>query len=318
MSNHSSSFSCLSCVFSVDLSYMFHFWDGAVIPIGLGLSLILNGIFLAAKINAEKNVLTLPDVLARRYGKVVEVLVSFASIVSFLMLLAGNLVGMGKCGKTFRVPHCGGFAESEVRIFRSPQPLLLLLFHVFPASSTGIITAYVWGTSIKLGIWISAIIVWMYTVSGGLFSVAYTDVVQGAVGWCVFKPLYIFILLFIVHLCSHSYSHFRQNFRTGCIVCAYWLIANADEEAPPPSVGFPGYVYPNQEICDMYNGVPCTNVEDACCYNTELYCNDVDDPSTCSPIDNGAYPVGDQRVFNDQMSDPQALTPFPNAILWNW
>jgi len=106
--------------------------------------------------------------------------------------------------------------------------------------------------------------------------------------------------------------------RSGCVICAYWLIANTDEEAPPPSIGFPGYVYPNQEVCDLYSGVPCTNVADACCYNAELYCTNSSDAATCSQIDNGAYPVGDQRVFNDQMSDPQSLTPFPNAIFWNW
>ena len=112
-----------------------------MIPIGLGLSLILNGLLLAAKINQEPNVLTLPDVLSRRYGKVVEVLVGLVSITSFLMLLAGNLVGMG------------------------------------------FITSYVWGISTTTGIWVAAVIVWTYTVTGGLFSVAYTDVVQGAVGW---------------------------------------------------------------------------------------------------------------------------------------
>jgi Na+/proline symporter len=105
--------------------------------------LILNGIFLAAKINRETNVLTLPDVLSKRYGKTVEFFISLVTIVSFLMLLAGNLVGMG------------------------------------------VITSYLWGTSEELGIWVAAIIVWAYTVSGGLFSVAYTDVLQGAVGWCV-------------------------------------------------------------------------------------------------------------------------------------
>jgi Na+/proline symporter len=66
-----------------------------VIPIGLGLSLILNSIFLAHKINAEKKALTLVDVLSKRYGKTVEVLVSLITITSFIMLLAGNLVGMG-------------------------------------------------------------------------------------------------------------------------------------------------------------------------------------------------------------------------------
>lgn len=114
---------------------------GAAIPIGLGLSLILNGIFLARKINAEENVLTLPDVLAKRFGKTVEFMVSLISITSFLMLLAGNLVGMG------------------------------------------VITGYIWGINQTVGIWVSCVIVWTYTVSGGLFSVAYTDVVQAIMGW---------------------------------------------------------------------------------------------------------------------------------------
>lgn len=39
--------------------------------------------------------LTLPDVFAKRYGKLVEVMVSTCTIISFLCLLAGNLVGMG-------------------------------------------------------------------------------------------------------------------------------------------------------------------------------------------------------------------------------
>ena len=106
--------------------------------------------------------------------------------------------------------------------------------------------------------------------------------------------------------------------RSGCIICCYWLIANADQEAPPPSIGFPGYVYPDTETSDMYDGVPCVNVADAMCYNAEKWCTDPSDAATCSRIDNGAYPFGDQRVFSNQMTDPTSLTPFPNAIFWNW
>ena len=184
----------------MDLSYKYHFYDGAAIPIGLGLSLFLNAIFLAGKINKE-GVLTLPDVLARRYGKVVEVMVSLTTITSFIMLLAGNLVGLG------------------------------------------IIQAYVWNISVSASIWIAAAIVWGYTVCGGLFSVAYTDVVQAIIGW------------------------------SGVVVAAFWFIANAKEDAPPPSIGFPGYMYPNDEICNLYEGVPCTNDAEACCYNTSKWCD---------------------------------------------
>ena len=85
---------------------------------------------MASHINREEGVLTLPDILSRRFGKVHEVIISCASIVSFMMLLAGNLVGMG------------------------------------------VICAYVWGISTAAGIWISSIIVWLYTVSGGLLYVS--------------------------------------------------------------------------------------------------------------------------------------------------
>jgi len=151
---------------NVDLSYRYGFYDGAVIPIGLGLSLLLNGVFLAHHVNNDE-VLTLPDIFAKRYGRVVEVLVSLATVASFIMLLAGNLLGFG------------------------------------------VITAYLWDISETTAIWVAAAIVWVYTVSGGLFSVAYTDVVQGLMGW------------------------------SGCLVMAFWFIHN-EPSAPPPSIGFPG------------------------------------------------------------------------------
>jgi Na+/proline symporter len=80
---------------SAESSYQYSFYDGAVIPIGLAISLVLNGIFLAHHIN-EEQVLTLPDVFARRYGVTVEIIISFATVLSFIMLVAGNLVGFAR------------------------------------------------------------------------------------------------------------------------------------------------------------------------------------------------------------------------------
>ncbi|KAL3789680.1 LOW QUALITY PROTEIN: hypothetical protein HJC23_003881, partial [Cyclotella cryptica] len=222
------------------LSYKYSFWDGAVLPIGLGLSLILNALFFARKINVDR-ALTLPDVYAKRYGKVVEIMISICTIISFICLLAGNLVGMGT------------------------------------------IISYCLSISKKGAIWLSASLIWSYTVAGGLFSVAATDIFQSAIGW------------------------------TGCMVLAFYLIKN-EESAPPASIGFPGYVYPDESICDMYDGVPCSNNSTQCCYNEELWCPS---PDNCR-VDNGAYPFGDQRKFSNQMTDPYALTPFPNAIMFNW
>jgi hypothetical protein len=122
-------------------------------------------------------------------------------------------------------------------------------------------------------------------------------------------------------LLATTWTHttlFDAYTRTGCIVCCYYIIAHAEKSAPTPSIGFPGYVYPNDEICDLYQGVPCTNVPNACCYNAAKYCTDPTDVSTCSSIDNGAYPIGDVRFFKNQMIQPDALTPFPNGIFWNW
>ena len=85
------SFAKTTCEFS-----SLQWWGGAVIPIGLGSSLINNAIFLAAKGNEDTNVLTLSDVLANRYGKWVEVMVSLVAIASFVFCSPANLVG-GAC-----------------------------------------------------------------------------------------------------------------------------------------------------------------------------------------------------------------------------
>mmetsp|Transcript_86510 Transcript_86510/g.253219 ORF Transcript_86510/g.253219 Transcript_86510/m.253219 type:complete len:919 (-) Transcript_86510:3-2759(-) len=84
-----------SALGNLDLAYKYHFWDGAALPIGLGLSLIIVGVFLAKPMN-EMKPLTLPDCFARVYGEATEIMVSLVTIVSFIFLLAGNLVGCGK------------------------------------------------------------------------------------------------------------------------------------------------------------------------------------------------------------------------------
>ena len=128
--------------------------------------------------------------------------------------------------------------------------------------------------------------------------------------------------------------------RSGCVICAFYLIAN-EPEAAAPSIGFPGYVYPNEEVCAMYEGVPCENDTTQCCYNVSKWCASngencqadvrwatllADGEFTCFPVysilillhQNGAWPIGDQRSFGDQMTDAQSLSPFPNAVFWNW
>jgi SSS family solute:Na+ symporter len=52
---------------NVSLVYQFGFWSGAVIPIGLGICLLLTGLFYGKRLN-KMAMLTLPDFYYRRFG----------------------------------------------------------------------------------------------------------------------------------------------------------------------------------------------------------------------------------------------------------
>jgi len=127
---------------TLDLGFLYHWWDGACIPIGIGLSLWLVSFLFAIPLNKMK-LMTLPDLMARKFGPACEILFSLLSIASFLCLLGGNLVGAGK-----------------------------IISHLFFNQSNEL-----------PGIWICSFAVWLYTVTGGLFSVAYTDIGQALIGW---------------------------------------------------------------------------------------------------------------------------------------
>mmetsp|Transcript_1836 Transcript_1836/g.6183 ORF Transcript_1836/g.6183 Transcript_1836/m.6183 type:complete len:773 (-) Transcript_1836:501-2819(-) len=240
---------------NADLSYRYHFYDGAVLPLGLGLSLLLNGMFLARHMN-RGGFLTLPDLYGRTYGPLAEVVGGILTIVSFLALLAGNLVGCGT------------------------------------------ILAFLFGVSLKEAIIVSGSVMFLYTASGGILSVAYSDIAQSSLGI------------------------------TGIAVCGWWCY-NHGHKAPPDSIGFPGYAYPDtfgQRVCSKYDGVPCEFDPGRCCYNADKWCDDPDALSGCR-TDNAAYwwKGADDRIFDsfprsgdNSMLNPRALWPFPNAIFWNW
>lgn len=79
---------------NTDLSYGLGFWAGASLPLGLGLCLLITGIFFAKPMN-RMGLLTLPDFYRLKYGRGVEVAASLLMIFSFCILLAGNLVAGG-------------------------------------------------------------------------------------------------------------------------------------------------------------------------------------------------------------------------------
>ncbi|KXZ46420.1 hypothetical protein GPECTOR_43g856 [Gonium pectorale] len=131
-------------------AFKYGFWDGAVLPLGLGISLIINSFLLAGPIN-RMGLLTLPELYGRKYGGLVEVMASCICITSFIFLLAGNLVGI-----SLVLRFCFGFPK---------------------------------GASLA----ISGVVLALYSGSGGLFSVALTDLPQVLGGFTAFLATTIYM-----------------------------------------------------------------------------------------------------------------------------
>lgn len=70
------------------------FWAGAVLPAGIGVSLLVIGVFFAEPLHRMR-ILTLADFYGRRYGRTVETLAALLCLTSFVILLASNLAGAG-------------------------------------------------------------------------------------------------------------------------------------------------------------------------------------------------------------------------------
>jgi Na+/proline symporter len=123
-----------------DYAYMYHFWDGACLPIGTCGCLIISGTFYVKPVHKLK-LLTPADVYAVKFGRASALMYSVYQIFGYLCFFAANLVGFGK------------------------------------------IIRYIFGLDgPNAGIAIAGITVWLYTVAGGLISVAYTDVFQVTLG----------------------------------------------------------------------------------------------------------------------------------------
>src|SRR5262245_34957723 len=75
---------------AVSITYTGSVWAGLMISVGLALSLVVVGKFLASPLN-RMNLLTLPEFFFRTYGQRTELIVSILTIVSFAILIAGNL-----------------------------------------------------------------------------------------------------------------------------------------------------------------------------------------------------------------------------------
>ncbi|MDH3610909.1 MAG: sodium:solute symporter family protein [Nitrosopumilus sp.] len=120
---------------NIALVFEFGFWAGAVIPIGLGVCLLVVAAFYAKPLN-KMSMITLPDFYFRRFGNGAEGISGILMIISFLILVAGNL------------------------------------------AASGFILEVVFGIDYFWGITISALVVVAYTIAGGLFASAYTNLFQ--------------------------------------------------------------------------------------------------------------------------------------------
>ena len=79
---------------NISLVFEFGFWAGAVTPIGLGVCLLITAMFYAKPLN-KMSMITLPDFYFRRFGNGAEGISGSLMIISFLILIAGNLAASG-------------------------------------------------------------------------------------------------------------------------------------------------------------------------------------------------------------------------------
>lgn len=79
---------------NVALVYEFGFWAGAMVPLGLGVCLLIVGAGYAKPLN-KMSMITLPDFYFRRFGNGAEGISGVLLIISFVILMAGNLAACG-------------------------------------------------------------------------------------------------------------------------------------------------------------------------------------------------------------------------------
>ncbi len=93
---------------NMDLGVASGFWAGALLAIGLGIALLLSGIFVAKPMN-EMGLFSLGDFFRIKYGHRFEILAACVMILAYVILLAGNLVAIGLLFEYFLgIPYLAG------------------------------------------------------------------------------------------------------------------------------------------------------------------------------------------------------------------
>ncbi len=150
-------------------AYIGGLWLGFVFPLGLAMCLVVSGIWYAKPLN-RMNLITLPDFYYRRFDlshkfqyNPVELLTSIIMIISFIILVAGNIAGAG-----------------------------WILSWVFPI---GLVEAML----------IMGLIVFVYTVTGGIFASATTNVIQ------LYPAVIAFVASAIWLLVNYGWGTFQET-----------------------------------------------------------------------------------------------------------
>lgn len=128
------------------------FWLGALMPIGIGVSLILIGFFFAEPLHKMK-LLTLPDFYFRKYDKKVETIVSIICVFSFMILIASNLVGVAMI-MNYLIPE-----------LNTTVILILVAFLIMFYTMAGGLFAVTWNDILHVGVGIIGFlgaVVWLY------------------------------------------------------------------------------------------------------------------------------------------------------------
>lgn len=139
---------------NANLSYSAGFWAGALLPVGVGVSLLLIGLFYAEPLNKMK-LLTLPDFYFRRFGRLVELLASAMTVFGFVILLAANIAGIG-----IILNFVFGVNETYA--------IIGIAFVVMIYTMAGGLFAVTWNDILQIGVAIIGFVaafVWLLTVS---------------------------------------------------------------------------------------------------------------------------------------------------------
>ncbi|ANI37471.1 sodium:solute symporter family transporter [Mycolicibacterium vaccae] len=140
---------------NADLSAAFGFWAGAALPIGLALCLFLMGLFFAKRLRTT-NVVTLPEYFRSRFGPAIEVVASWLTVGSFVILLAGNLVAIG-----FLLERFLGISYATGILLTIPLALLYTITGgMFASVYTGVAQVVVNVVAV------AALVIWVATTHG--------------------------------------------------------------------------------------------------------------------------------------------------------